>query len=388
MKLASKRGLAGANHAPENKKGTRWMELNMGPQHPSTHGVIRLVLQTDGEHVFQTRPDVGYLHRGIEKIAEQCSYVAFSPYADRVDYLSAMNAETGYALTVEKAAGIEIPERAEYIRVIVQELNRIASHIIALGTYSLDMGGFTPFVYLLRERETINDILEGLCGARLTYHFVRIGGVSRDIDATLADRIAEFLDHFDRIIPEFNRLITFNEIFVRRLACVGVINGASALHHGLVGPNLRASGIGFDVRRAMPYGFYDRMEFDVPVGQGWRGVRGDAFDRFYCRVLEMQQSSRIIRQCLAQMSPGEIRAKIPRRLTLPAGEHTGRVEAPRGCMTYLIVSDGADRPYRLHVRTGSFQAMTVLEPMGKNMLIADLISFFASLDVVAPEIDR
>jgi len=365
------------------------MELNMGPQHPSTHGVIRLVLKVDGEVVKSVIPDVGYLHRSIEKIAEQVGYIGFMPYTDRVDYLSAMHANAGYAMAVEKLAGIEVPRRAEFLRVIVQEFNRIISHFIAIGTFAMDMGAYTPFVYLLRERETINDILESICGARLTYNYIWIGGVSHDLPAGFKEQATEYLDHFDKVIGEFNRLLTKNTIFINRLAGIGVISEQEAKYYGLAGPNLRASGISYDLRRNEPYSIYPELDFDIPVGQGWSGHKGDSFDRFYCRILEMEQSSRILRQTLKMLpSDGEIRAKIPKVFKLQAGESVSRIESSRGSMMYYILADGTIRPVRVKIRTGSFNAMTVLEKKGTGMMISDLISFFASLDIDAPEIDR
>ncbi len=364
------------------------MELNMGPQHPSTHGVIRLVLKTDGEVVSRLVPDVGFLHRSIEKIGESVVYTGFSPYTDRVDYLAAMGANAGYAMAVEALLGLEIPRRGEFIRVIVQEFNRILSHIIASGAYTMDMGAFTPFVYLLREREAINDLIETICGARLTYNYIVIGGVSHDLPMEFKEKALEYLDHFDKMLNEFNRLITYNKVFIARLANVGVITPEEAKHFGLVGPNLRASGVNLDIRRALPYSVYPELAFDVPVGEGWMGQRGDSFDRYFVRVLEMAQSSRIIRQALKMIPEGEIRAKLPRKIKPDMGEAISHVEAPRGDMMYYVISDGSDKPYRIKIRTGSFNAMTVLESMCPGMYIADVVSFFASLDVVAPEIDR
>lgn len=364
------------------------MELNMGPQHPSTHGVIRLVLKTDGELVSRVIPDVGYLHRSIEKIAEKISYFGVSPYTDRVDYLSAMHANAGWAMAVEQLANIEVPERAEYLRVITMELNRIISHMIAVGTYAMDIGAFTPFVYLLREREAINDLIESICGARLTYNYIRVGGVSFDLPQGFKEKVISYLDHFDKIVGEFNRLITFNKIFVERLANVGTISGQKAVNYGLVGPNLRASGVNWDLRRDMPYSVYDKLDFDVVVGQGWKGQVGDSFDRFYCRVLEMAESSKIIRQAVEQIPEGDIQAKVARKLRPPVGDVMSHVESSRGDMSYYVISDGSTNPYRVKIRTGSFNAMTVLEELSPGMLIADLVTFFASLDVVAPEIDR
>lgn len=372
------------NYDPVNDE----MELNMGPQHPSTHGVIRLVLKTDGEIVERVIPDIGYLHRSIEKIAEKTSYGGFMPYTDRVDYLSAMHANAGWAMAVEELSGIEVPERAEYMRVIVQEFNRIISHIIAVGTFAMDIGAFTPFVYLLRERESINDLIESVCGARLTYNYVRIGGVSHDFPVDFKDKSLKYLDHFEKIMPELDRLISFNEIFVKRLANIGIINGEQAKHYGLVGPNLRASGIDWDLRKNKPYSVYDQFDFDVIVGKGWKGQVGDSFDRYYCRILEMSESAKIIRQALEKLPEGEVLAKVSRKLKPPVGESTSHVESSRGDMHYYLISDGGTEPYRVKIRTGSFNAMTPLEDLAPGMMLADLVAFFASFDVVAPEIDR
>jgi NADH-quinone oxidoreductase subunit D len=365
------------------------MELNMGPQHPSTHGVIRLILKVNGEIIHSVIPDVGYLHRSIEKISEQVGYIGFMPYTDRVDYLSAMHANTGYAMAVEKLAGIEVPRRAEFLRVIVQEFNRIISHFIAIGTYAMDMGAYTPFVYLLREREAINDLLESVCGARLTYNYVWIGGVSHDLPEGFKEKANEYLDHFNKILGEFDRLLTKNTIFINRLKGIGIIGEEDAKYFGLAGPNLRASGIAYDIRRDEPYSVYPELEFDIPVGMGWAGYKGDSYDRFYCRILEMEQSSKIIRQALKMIpQEGEIRTKIPKVFKPQPGESVARVESSRGSMMYYILSDGTIRPVRVKIRTGSFNAMTILEKIGPGMMISDFISFFASLDVDAPEIDR
>jgi NADH-quinone oxidoreductase subunit D len=364
------------------------MELNMGPQHPSTHGVIRLVLLTDGEVVTKIIPDVGYLHRSIEKISEMVSYHSFTPYTDRVDYLAAMHANAGYAMAAERIAGIEVPERAEYIRVIAQEFNRIISHFIALGTYAMDMGAFTPFMVLIREREYVNDLMEALCGSRLTYNFIKIGGVNKDLPDNFKERSLEYLKHLDLVIDEYDRLISNNKIFVERLANIGVISQEQAKFYGLVGPNLRASGIKRDIRKDRPYSVYNRFEFEVPVGKGFKGQIGDSFDRYYVRALEVRESIKILRQAFAQIPDGEIRAKVPKKLRPPAGETISHVEAPRGDMMHYLISDATDQPYRLKIRTGSFNAMTLLEDLSPGMYIADLVSFFASLDVVAPEIDR
>lgn len=365
------------------------MVLNMGPHHPSTHGVIRLILRMDGEVIGAVRPDIGYLHRGIEKVAEKVGYAGFMPYTDRVDYLGAMFVNHGYAMAVERLLGIEVPKRAEYLRVLADELNRIASHLICLGSITMDLGAYTPFLHALREREHINDILEELCGARLTYNYMRIGGVSFDLTTGLRTKILDFLDGFDAFVDEFNRLITFNEIFVKRCANIGVIKAEEAIAYGLVGPNLRASGVDFDLRRDLPYSVYPELEFDVPVGRGLVGTVGDTFDRFYVRIEEMVQSARIIRQVLRKIPLGPILGKVPKKIKPEKGaEAHSRVESARGDLFTYIMADGTENPYRLHIRTGSFNALSILPVKAPGMMVADLVAFFASLDVIAPETDR
>lgn len=367
---------------------TEEMTISMGPQHPATHGVLRFIIRTDGEVVHELRPDVGYLHRGMEKIAEKVGYLGFQPYTDRLDYVCAMTCNHAYALAVEKLAGIVVPERAEYLRVIAAELNRISSHLIMTGCVAMDMGAFTPFVHAIREREAVNDLFEALCGARLTYNYIRIGGVSHDAPPMFKEKCIEFLDHFEPIIDEFNRLISFNKIFVNRLANIGVIPRDDAIAYNLVGPNLRGSGVDWDLRRDIPYSVYPKLEFEVPVGRGEAGTLGDSFDRYMVRIREMQQSCRMVRQAIKMMPGGEIMAKMPRKIRPPAGEVYVRSESARGDMGFYIVSDGSERPYRLRMRTGSFAAMSVLERFAPGMMVADLVAFFSSLDVVAPEVDR
>ncbi|NIM20638.1 MAG: NADH-quinone oxidoreductase subunit D [Candidatus Latescibacteria bacterium] len=367
---------------------TEEMTLNMGPQHPSTHGVLRFQLTSDGEVIHSVKPDVGYLHRSIEKIAEKVTYHGFMPYTDRVDYVAAMNSNFAWALTVEKLGGYQVPERAEYLRVIAAELNRISSHLIMLGVMAMDIGAVTPFPYFLRERETINDLLEELCGARLTYNYIRIGGVSSDLPDGFRDRALRFLDHFEPIIDEFNRLITYNEIFVNRLANIVIIPREQAIAWALVGPNLRASGVKWDLRKDEPYSIYPQVEFDIPVGKGEVGTVGDCFDRFIVRVDEMRESSKIIRQCLDKMPEGEIQSKLPRQLKPPKGEVYVRSESARGEMGYYLVSNGGLNPERVKIRTGSFSAMAIMEEVSKGIMIADMVALISSLDVIAPEIDR
>jgi NADH-quinone oxidoreductase subunit D len=374
-------------------EGGNEMVLNMGPQHPSTHGVINFVVHADGEVMSRAVPQVGYLHRAIEKIGEIVTYPGFMPYTDRIDYLAAMFANEGYALAVEKLLGVEVPPRAQYLRAISCELNRIASHLISLGTMAMDIGAVTPFPYALRERESINDLLEALCGARLTYNYHRIGGVAFDMAEDWMPLCRKWLDHFERILDEYNRLISFNEIFVERLAGMAVIPGEMAINYGLVGPNLRASGVDFDLRRDHPYGAYPEFKFNVIVGKAYgrayRGAKvGDCYDRFYCRVLECREAASIVRQALDNLPPGEFMAKVPRKIKPEVGEAQSRIEAARGEMAYYVVSDGGERAYRVRARTGSFLAMGIIEHLSRGLMIADLVALIASLDVVAPEIDR
>ena len=362
--------------------------VNFGPQHPSTHGVINFVTQTNGEVIRRSVPEIGYLHRGLEKIGELVAYPGYMPFTDRIDYLAAMFANEGYAVAVERLLGIEAPLRAQYIRAISCELCRIASHFISIGTMAQDIGAATPLTHALRERESINDLLEELCGARLTYNFLRIGGVAFDVPVGWTDKVLRFLDHLESYIQEWDRLITFNKIFVKRLAGVGVITRDQAIDYGLVGPNLRGSGVKFDIRRDMPYGAYPNFEFNIPVGTGKVGTVGDCWDRFFVRVQEVVESSKIIRQAIAKLPEGDIQAKVARKLKPEVGEAVGQVESARGEMLYYIVSDGSEKAYRLRVRTGSFMAMGIIEELSHGIMVADLIAIIASLDVVAPEVDR
>ena len=364
------------------------MILNMGPHHPSTHGVLRFVITTDGEIILKAKPDVGYLHRSIEKIGEQVTYHGFVPYTDRVDYVAAMTANLAYTLAVEKIAGIEVPTRGNYLRVIVAELNRIISHLVAVGTMAMDIGAFTPFLHALREREAVNDLIEELCGARLTYNYVRIGGVSYDLPQGWKEKTLAWIKHFEPIVDEFNRLITFNEIYIKRLSDIGTISAETAISYGLSGPNLRASGVDWDLRRDEPYAAYPDFEFKVAVGTGEYTVVGDSFERFWVRVLEMIESCKIVRQALERLPDGDVQAKVPGTLRPPRGEAYVRSEAARGEMGVYLVSDGTEKPQRLRIRTGSFTAMAVVEHIAPGMMIADLVAFIASLDVVAPEVDR
>ncbi len=367
---------------------TEYMTINMGPQHPSTHGVIRFIIETDGEIIHRCDPDVGYLHRSIEKIAESTSWSGFVPYTDRVDYICAMNANWAYCMAVEEIASIEVPEKAEYIRVIVGELNRISSHLIAIGTADMDMGAFTPFVQLLREREYINDLLEMVCGARLTYNYICIGGVHYDLPPNFMARCLEFLDHFELAMEQMNRLISYNQIFINRFANLGVVDKKMAIDYNLVGPNLRGSGFKYDLRREHPYSIYPELDFEIPVGTGEEGILGDCYDRYMVRVKEIFESVKIIRQCIAKFPEGEIKSKVKSKIKPPKGQIYVRHETPRGDTGYFLYSDGTNSPYRLKIRTGSFTAMSIIPALSKGLFIADLVAVIGSLDVVAPELDR
>jgi len=363
--------------------------LNMGPQHPSTHGVIRFIVRADGEIMVEALPVVGYLHRGIEKLAEMTPYPGFIPYTDRVDYLAAMFCNHAFVMGVERLLGVEVPKRAEYLRMIASELNRIASHLISLGSMAMDIGAFTPFLHGIRERELINDITEMLCGSRLTYNYMRIGGVSNDINDNILKKINDFLDRFlPGFIEEFNRLITYNEILVKRCINIATISSEEAINFGLVGPNLRASGVKWDLRKNMPYSIYPEFKFDIPVGEGFKGSVGDSYDRFVVRVKEMEESAKIIRQAISNIPDGEIMAKVPKRVKPPVGEVYSAVESARGELGYHIISDGSENPYRCKIRTGSFSAMKAIHIKSQGCFIADLVVLIASMDIVAPEIDR
>lgn len=366
------------------------MTLNMGPHHPSTHGVLRFVIESDGEILRRVVPDVGYLHRSIEKIAERCTYAGFMPYTDRIDYVAAMFANQAWAMACEKLVGVDVPKRAEYLRVITCELNRISSHMIALGAMSMDVGATTPFMWALREREAINDFIEELCGARLTFNYHRIGGVSFDMPKGWADKVAAWADGFADRMFEFDRLITLNDIYIKRLANVCVVTAAEARDWGLVGPNLRGSGVRWDLRRGDGYSVYSELEFEVPIGEGRFGQVGDCWDRFWVRAEECRQSAGILRQCIENIDrypEDDIVGKLPRRLR-PEGEAYARVESARGDMGCYVIGRGAEECYRARFRTGSFTAMAMIEAKTSGIFLADLVALIASLDIVAPEIDR
>lgn len=362
--------------------------LNMGPQHPSTHGVLRVVVTTDGEIVKEARPEIGYLHRCFEKHAENSDYIAVSPYVDRLDYLASMNNSMGYAIAVESLLGTEVPRRAEYIRVIISELQRIASHLMSYGTYGLDMGAFTAFMYGFRDREMILDIFEMISGARLLYNYMWIGGTYRDITPEIVQKIKDFLVYFKPKVEEYNNLVTFNKIFVERTRNIGVINLKTCHTYGLTGVMLRGAGLKWDLRKEHPYSIYKEVEFDVPVGTGQMGTLGDCWDRHIVRMNEMLQSIRIIEQLIDGIPEGPHRAKVGKVIKPPAGEVYSRTECPRGELGFYIISDGTGKPARVRCKSPCFMNIATLNDLSQGVMVADLIATIGSLDIVLGEVDR
>jgi NADH-quinone oxidoreductase subunit D len=363
--------------------------LQMGPQHPSTHGVLRLELVLDGELVKHVRPHIGYLHRCFEKHAEAMTYPQVIPYADRMDYLAAMSMELGYVLAVEKLMGLtDLPERLQYIRVIMAELQRIASHLLAIGTFGLDVGAITPFLWCFRDREKVLDLFEWASGARLLYNYLWIGGVMQDLPAGFGSKVVEFLDYFEPRVQELNDLLSFNKIFIERTAHIGVLPPEVAISYGIGGPNLRGSGVKWDLRKEEPYGIYERFDFDIPVGTGEFGSLGAAWDRYMVRVREMLESIKILRQAIEQLPGGDPNEAIPRRIRPPEGDAYMRTESPRGEIGFYIVSDGSEHPYRCKGRSPCFTAVSAVNDIGSGTLVADLVAIVGSLDIVLGEIDR
>jgi len=380
--------------------------INMGPQHPSTHGVLRVLLRTDGEVVQQAEPHIGYLHRCAEKIGENVSARQWIPYTDRLDYLAAMNMNLGWALTVEKLLGLEVPEKGRHLRVIMAELNRIASHLVAAGTYGLDLGSFTPFMYCFREREKILNLFEEACGARLTYSYITVGGVMADLPAGWTDRCLAFLDQFEPVVDELHALLTSNAIFVRRAAGIGVLAPELAVSYGCSGPVLRASGVDWDLRRdGDPW--YTRMyqgyDWDVIVQVNGRyphdenypqvpraAVLGDCWHRFYVRMLEVVQSMRLVRQGIERYrtAAGSVGQPIKLSQKLPKGEVYLETEAPKGQMGFMVIGDDSAVPVRVRARSSSFCNLSVLSELCRGCLVADVPAILGSLDIVLGEIDR
>jgi NADH-quinone oxidoreductase subunit D len=374
------------------------MVLNMGPQHPSTHGVLRLELVTDGELVMDVVPHIGYLHRCFEKHAESLPFPQIIPYTDRLDYMASMNNNLAFVMTVEKMLGMKgkIPKRIEYIRVLVAELNRIASHLVAIGTFGLDIGAVTPFLWCFRDREHILKLMEWICGARMLYNYIWVGGLFYDLPMGFEAQCEAFVKYFKPKVAELNRLLTENSIFVQRTANIGVLPRDLAISYGCSGPVLRGSGLKMDLRRVDGYGVYPEIDFEVCIGKGEMGALGDCWDRYKVRVDEIEQSLKIISQCLEKLTKEHKRTAEfdPRGLCPPkvrpkAGEYYGRAENPKGELGFFIVADGrSDIPQRCKVRGPSFSNLQVVPAISRGVLIADLIAILGSMDFVLGEVDR
>jgi len=394
----------------QNTLKRRELTINMGPQHPATHGVLRLVLELDGETVVKCTPYVGYLHRGTEKLCENRTYLSVLPLMDRLDYISSMANDVGYCVAVERLFGIEPPERAKFIRTMMSEMTRISSHIIWLGTHALDIGAMTVFLYSFREREWIMDLFEMVCGARLTVSYPRIGGVRNDVSQEFLDSLYKFCEKFPSRIFEYETLIDQNRIWLQRTKGIGVISAEEAINWGFTGPTLRGSGVDYDVRKYFPYDAYDKVEFKVPLGKN-----GDVYDRYRCRMDELRESIKIIKQCIEKlpkgpiMSPNAPKFTLPPKdkvltdmeamihhfviitkgpMTAPIGEIYSAVEVPKGELGFYIVSDGTGKPYRLRLRSPSFVHVSALPRLCVGSLVADVIANIGTIDVVLGECDR
>jgi NADH dehydrogenase I D subunit len=397
------------NREETSRLSSNGLTLNIGPQHPATHGVLRLVVDLDGETIVKCTPYVGYLHRGVEKLSEHRNYMQILPFTDRLDYVSAMSNNIGYCTAVEKMFGIELPERTEYIRTIIGEMSRIVNHLLWLATHALDIGAMTVFLYCFREREKLLDLFERLCGARLTMSYTRIGGLKNDVDEQWLKDLYEFTDEFPMRIEQYETLIDKNRIWLKRTKGIGVISAEEAINWGLSGPTLRGSGVPYDIRTDMSYGVYDKVKWQVCTGKN-----GDVYDRYRVRMEEFRQSNSIIRQCIDQIPEGPIMADAP-KFTLPAkdkvlsdmehlihhfvlvtkgpqtapeGELYVATEVPKGELGFFFVSDGTGKPYRMRIRSPSFVHVAALPRLCEGELIADLISNIGSIDIVLGECDR
>jgi len=387
---------------------TETMIINMGPQHPSTHGVLRVILELDGEVAVNAIPDIGFLHRGLEKLAESKTYHQCIPLTDRLDYVAGMSNNLAYVLAVEKLLEIEVPPRAQAIRVLLCELQRIASHLFWLGTHAHDIGAMTPLFYSLRERDEILFLFEMVCGSRLTPSYFRVGGLAEDLPHGFEAQCREFIKTFPSRVDEYETLLTMNKIWMRRTQGVGVISAEEAINWSLSGPILRASNVNWDIRKAMPYSGYDNYEFIVPTGKN-----GDVYDRYLVRLMEMRQSNEIVRQVLAKMPAGEVRAENPKVVypprekvqesiealihhfhiasegfPAPQGEVYTSIESPKGELGFYLISDGSSKPWRFRVRPPSFVNLGALPRLVKGMLIADVVAIIGSIDIVLAEVDR
>lgn len=378
--------------------GPEEMIINIGPQHPSTHGVLRLEVISDGEIVKEVVPHMGYLHRCFEKHAESMNYGKTIPFTDRMDYLASMNNSHAFVMGVERMLGIanEIPKRIEYIRVLVCELNRIASHLIAIGTYGIDIGAFTPFMWCFRDREHIMNLLEWASGSRMLYNYIWVGGLFYDLPVGFEDRCGEFIRYFKPKLVELDELLTNNQIFISRTANVGVLPLAVAIDYGCSGPMLRASGLKWDLRRVDEYSAYPELEFDIPIGKGAMGTVGDCWDRYKVRVDEVKESVKIIEQCLDRLQKElkrrpdfDPRAMVPKKVSPKVQDYYVRAENPKGELGFYFITDGRlDIPKRVKARGPSFNNLSVLPELSRNILIADLIAILGSIDIVLGEVDR
>ncbi len=376
---------------PQSSIDTQTLEINIGPQHPSTHGVFRMNVLLDGEVVVRLKPVMGYLHRNHEQIAENMSYAASMPYTDRLDYFTSMSNNFGYALAVEKLANVEVPERAEYIRVIMAEITRLVNHVSVIGFLLNDLGAFfTPVLYAFREREKILDLFEEISGSRMMCNYLRFGGVKRDLTPAVLEKLRGILNHFPKFLDEFETLLSKNEILCMRCQNIGVLPAELAVNASVTGPMLRGSGVNYDIRKIDGYSVYNRFEFKVPLGH-----KGDVYDRYYVRILEMRESLKILDQALKAIPTGEIISKkmvpflkSPRNFKPPVGEAYGRVEGPKGELGFYVVSDGSPQPWRYHVRAPSFINLTILEDICLGQKIADAIVILGSVDIVLGEVDR
>ncbi|RAU21279.1 NADH-quinone oxidoreductase subunit D [Paramagnetospirillum kuznetsovii] len=382
--------------------------INFGPQHPAAHGVLRLILEMSGEVIDRADPHVGLLHRGTEKLIEHKTYVQATPYFDRLDYVGTMNQEHAFVLATEKLLGIDIPLRAKYIRTLYDEIGRILNHLLNVTAFIFDVGGMTPLLYGFEEREKLMEFYERVCGARLHANYYRPGGVSADLPAGLIEDIAAWCETFPAVLDDIETLATENRIFKQRVVDIGTVSAEQALDWGFTGPNLRASGIAWDLRKAQPYEVYDQMEFDVPVGKN-----GDGYDRYLVRVLEMRESVKIMKQCIAKMPAGPVkvednkitpppRAEMKRSMEslihhfklftegfhVPPGEVYCAIEAPKGEFAVYLISDGTGKPYRCKIRPPGYVHLQALEMMSKGHMLADVVANIGSIDIVFGEIDR
>lgn len=365
------------------------LRLNMGPQHPATHGVLRIEIWTDSEIVAHAIPHLGYLHRCMEKHAENLDYRGIIPFVDRLDYIAAMNMEWTYAMTIEKMLGTEIPRRAELLRILTGELQRIGSHLMAFGTYALDLGAFSPFLYAFEMREKILRLFEEVSGSRLLYNYIWIGGVWNDWTDSQLERVSHFCDEMQEEAKKYHDLVSMNKIFVERTANVGIFSLQDCFDYGASGPVLRGSGLKWDLRKVAPYSLYTEFDFDIPVGTGEIGQVGDCWNRYIVRMKEVIESIKIIRQVLQKLEPGSIMGKVPKIIKLPKGEVYMRAECPRGELAFHLVADeGAKQPYRLKVKSPCFTHVSMLPRVAPGQMIADFVATVGSIDIVLGEVDR